>query len=281
MFIDRFLPFQSSELSFITTSAIEFYIEKMFENAKKKIIIISPYIKINLRIYDILQNRKNNNVDITIVYREEFEHANIATNLFKRKNLHAKCFFTENAAIIGSMNLYDYSQINNDEMAIYLTKINNEKLYNDISKEVIRLCSEFNDINTINNSQYINDKKNGLKVGNKYERLELNKYFSFIDNYPGGIKQTRHGNVVLFSYSGSKYINKEKDGILYYMGQNTGTDVQMLRYGNKALYDIFTNGIGRIFLFKNSIFCGEYVICSKPFLEDGKWIFPLKPRKKA
>ena len=62
------------------------------------------------------------------------------------------------------------------------------------------------------------------------------------------------------------------------MGQNTGTEVQMLRYGNKALYDNFMTGRGRIFLFKDDIFRGEYSVCMKPFQRDGKWIFPLKEK---
>ena len=91
----------------------------------------------------------------------------------------------------------------------------------------------------------------------EYSREELTKYFAFIDEHSGGIKQTTRGNIVLFSFSKSKYTNEERDGVIYYMGQNTGPGAQALRYGNKALYDVFAGKSGRIFLFKDSMNCGE------------------------
>lgn len=271
MFIDRLFSSQYQGPSFITTAAMGYHLERMFEEAEKSIIIISPYIKMSLRIYDILQKKRESNVDITIVYREEFEHKDIANHIFKRKNLHAKCFITEKSALIGSMNLYDYSQTNNDEMAIYVLRNENIKLYDEIEKEALRLCNSFSDDAPVHN--------NRLCIGKKYSREELTKYFAFIDEHSGGIKQTTRGNIVLFSFSKSKYTNEERDGVIYYMGQNTGPGAQALRYGNKALYDVFAGKSGRIFLFKDSMFCGEVVICREPFQRDGKWIFPLKIRK--
>lgn len=44
------------------------------------------------------------------------------------KNLHAKCYLNENEAIITSMNLYEFSQMNNNEMGIHLTKSGNPEL---------------------------------------------------------------------------------------------------------------------------------------------------------
>ena len=272
-----FRPARVAGPSFVTTAAISFYLEKMLEEAEKKIIIISPYIKMSLRVRSILIDKINNNVDVNFIHREDFEHDGINIKTFKRKNLHAKCFLTEKYALIGSMNLYDYSQVNNDEMGIFVTKKENFELYTNIEKEVCRLLSSFcNDIKCENNTQI--EKKSVLKIGKKYERGELDKYFSFIDDYKGGIRQTKRGNIVLFYYSRSKYENMEKDGVIYYMGQNTGTEVQMLRYGNKALYDNFMTGRGRIFLFKDDVFRGEYSVCMNPFQKDGKWIFPLKEK---
>ena len=175
------------------------------------------------------------------------------------------------------MNLYDYSQVNNDEMAIYLTKNENEALYSSIKKEVFKLCKSFSEAVPVDEKRN-SGKSTGLEPGKKYEKAELEKYFSFIGACRGGINQTKKGNIVLFMTSFSKYVNEEKDGIIYYMGQNTGTPEQLLKYGNKALYDSFAYGIGRIFLFKDDVFQGEYVICRKPYQEKGKWYFPLTPR---
>ena len=121
-----------------------------------------------------------------------------------------------------------------------------------------------------------------LEIDKEYELEALNKYFSFINDYHSGIKETKRGNIVLFYYSKSKYNNKEQDGIIYYIGQNTASKKQILKYGNKILYDNFLTGKGRIFLFKDSIFKGEFIISEQPFQNEiGQWVFPLKPKSRV
>lgn len=83
---------------------------------------------------------------------------------------------------------------------------------------------------------------------------------------------------MLCSWSRSRYTNREEDGILYYQGQNTGTETQLLIYGNKTLYDCFEHSEARIFFFRDGVFAGEKYICQRPFQENGKWIFPLKDK---
>lgn len=228
------------------------------------------------RIRSILLDKSKNNIDIKIVFKKDFEISNISAQIFKRDNLHAKCFLTEKYALIGSMNLFDYSQVNNDEMGIFLTREENSELYSNIEKEALRLCCTFYS-NTEKDTEYTHSKLPVLKIGKEYKNEELNNFFSFMSEYTGGIRKTTSGNIALFYFSkSSKYTNREKDGIIYYMGQNTGSDIQELKYGNKVLHDSFTTGKGRIFLFKDNIFQGECLICKAPFQENGKWIFPLR-----
>jgi phosphatidylserine/phosphatidylglycerophosphate/cardiolipin synthase-like enzyme len=87
--------------------------------------------------------------DIRIVYREnklQLEENNwlesqigIRTSLCK--NLHAKCYINENEAIITSMNLYEFSQQNNNEMGILISKEQDTDLYNATFEEVQRLLT--------------------------------------------------------------------------------------------------------------------------------------------
>ena len=39
------------------------------------------------------------------------------------KNLHAKCYLNESTCIISSLNLYEFSQVNNNEMGVLIEKI--------------------------------------------------------------------------------------------------------------------------------------------------------------
>ena len=38
------------------------------------------------------------------------------------KNLHAKCYLNEESCIVSSLNLYEFSQVNNNEMGILISK---------------------------------------------------------------------------------------------------------------------------------------------------------------
>ncbi len=55
------------------------------------------------------------------------------------KDLHAKCYLNEKEAIITSMNLYEFSQVNNNEMGIYIEKEKDPEIYKDVLEEVNRL----------------------------------------------------------------------------------------------------------------------------------------------
>lgn len=282
------LSFASSkkEPQFVTTQGISYYLETMFKEATQWIVIVSPFVKINMRMSELLQERKNAGVHVTIVHREDFANSTIASQTFQRKNLHSKCFVTENAALIGSMNLYDYSQVHNDEMGIYIPKKSCPTLYAQITDETTRLCKHFPEEEILPKMQSMlpgTSQKNAspimLEKGKKYTQREMEKLFRFIDAHSRGIKQTVNGNVVLFCKSNGPYTNEEKDDVLYYQGQNTGQGAQQLIYGNKTLHDCFKNSKTHIFLFKDGLFCGEKYICKAPFQREGRWIFPLKDKE--
>lgn len=61
------------------------------------------------------------------------------------KNLHAKCYMNENTCIISSLNLYEFSQINNNEMGILIEKQHDESVFQDAYEEaqrIIRISEE-------------------------------------------------------------------------------------------------------------------------------------------
>ena len=257
----------------------------MHRQTSEKIVIVSLYIKMSLRVCDILRQKMAEGVEVTIIHREDFENKELATKVIKRKNLHAKCFMTEKSAIVGSMNLYDYSQVNNDEMAFLIENDGKTGIFGEIEKELVRISKNYFDeahsMKPIQEHEFRQAKDVELVIGRKYPWEELARYFSFEGERRGGIRQTTKGNVVLFSFSKSKYTNKREENILYYMGQNTGTPEQELWFGNKALYTCFETGIGRIFLFEDSVFMGEYEFAKEPFKKDGKWFFPLKRKREV
>ena len=134
---------------FLNTTGVSYHLEELIKGTKDRLILISPYLQFTERIKEHLSNLNIQKRDIRIVYREnklQIEENNwlesqigIRTSLCK--NLHAKCYINENEAIITSMNLYEFSQQNNNEMGIYISKTQDAELYNATLEEVQRLLT--------------------------------------------------------------------------------------------------------------------------------------------
>lgn len=132
---------------FLNSSGISYHLENLIKNANTSLFIISPYLKFNPRIKQLLDDRNRLRLDIRIIYGKadlQTEESNWLNSMDSIKvlfcrNLHAKCYINEKEAIITSMNLYDFSQQNNNEMGIYVEKENDPELYKDINNEVTSL----------------------------------------------------------------------------------------------------------------------------------------------
>ena len=115
---------------FLTTSGTSFNLENIILEAKTKLILVSPYLQISKTFYERLKDASNRNVAIKIIYGKndlkETEKKQIAEldnlELFFFENLHAKCYFNENKMIITSMNMYQFSEKNNREMGVLISR---------------------------------------------------------------------------------------------------------------------------------------------------------------
>ncbi len=132
---------------FLGTTATNFRLEELIKNARERLVLISPYLKINTRIRELLADKDRLKIDMRLVYgKSELQPEEIAWMRELRylrtsfcQNLHAKCYLNEDSAIITSMNLYEFSQINNNEMGILVRRSEDEKLYQDIYEEALRV----------------------------------------------------------------------------------------------------------------------------------------------
>ena len=125
---------------FLDTTGVSYHLQQLINNATEKLILISPYLKLNERLKQSLEDKDRMKIDVRIIYGKSELHP-AENNWLKSlrsirtsfcQNLHAKCYLSENGAIITSMNLYDFSQINNNEMGVYIDKTEDEQLYTDV-----------------------------------------------------------------------------------------------------------------------------------------------------
>jgi len=134
---------------FLNTTGISYHLEELIKGTKDRLILISPYLQFNDRIKEHIKNLNIQKRDIRIIYREnklQLEENNwlesqLGVRTSFNKNLHAKCYINENEAIITSMNLYEFSQQNNNEMGIYISKEQDPDLYSATYDEAQRLLT--------------------------------------------------------------------------------------------------------------------------------------------
>jgi phosphatidylserine/phosphatidylglycerophosphate/cardiolipin synthase-like enzyme len=138
---------------FLNTSATNYFLEELIKTAKDRLVLISPFLKLNDRIKELLEDKNRLKIDVRIVYgKNELQPEEI--NWLKElsyvrtsfcKNLHAKCYLNEEMGIITSLNLYEFSQVNNNEMGVLVTRTEDPDLYRDAYEEaqrIIRISDE-------------------------------------------------------------------------------------------------------------------------------------------
>ncbi len=138
---------------FLNTSATNYYLEEMIKNAREKLILISPFLKLNDRMKELLEDKNRLKIDVRIIYGKSELHPDeinwlkgqhyIRTSFCK--NLHAKCYLNEEQCIISSLNLYEFSQVNNNEMGVLLSRAEDNDVYMDAFNEaqrIIRISEE-------------------------------------------------------------------------------------------------------------------------------------------
>jgi phosphatidylserine/phosphatidylglycerophosphate/cardiolipin synthase-like enzyme len=138
---------------FLNTSATNYYLEEMIKGAADRLILISPYLKLNDRVKELLEDKNRLKIDVRIVYgKSALQPAEISwlnELSFIRtsfcKNLHAKCYLNESGCIITSLNLYEFSQVNNNEMGVYMSRDDDSEMYRetyDEAQRIIRISDE-------------------------------------------------------------------------------------------------------------------------------------------
>ena len=138
---------------FLNTSATNYFLEEIIKSAKDRLVLISPYLRVNERIKELLEDKNRLKIDVRLVYGKndlqptEMNWLKDLTYIRTSfcKNLHAKCYLNEETAIITSLNLYEFSQVNNNEMGVLISRQDDSDLYRDTWEEaqrIIRISEE-------------------------------------------------------------------------------------------------------------------------------------------
>lgn len=143
----KFIRGANTMAKFLTTTGVSHHLETLVNKTDDFLFLISPFLKINDRLRYALEDLNRMKIDIRIVYgKSELKPSEVnwlqGMDFIRTsycENLHAKCYISEDAAIITSMNLYEFSQVNNEEMGILVIKEDDPNLYDKIYQEARRL----------------------------------------------------------------------------------------------------------------------------------------------
>lgn len=115
---------------FLNTPKLNHWIPKLIKESQEELILIVPYIQTSENVINALKIADSNGIEITLVYREnklsEFEKEKLLSlkniSLLHHPNVHCKCYYNGELLIVGSMNLYEYSEKNNREMGMLMSR---------------------------------------------------------------------------------------------------------------------------------------------------------------
>jgi len=137
---------------FLNTAAAYSEIENIVNRAEKKLVLVSPFVRMpRVLSQRLLHAGQSRGVHVIIVCRKKDlppeEYATFKKiswlEVLDLPNLHAKCFYNEKSMVITSLNLYGYAPVNNREIGVLLTRESDPDAFRDAVTEaesMIQFC---------------------------------------------------------------------------------------------------------------------------------------------
>lgn len=134
---------------YLTNKETQATLEKIIINAGKKLILISPYLKLTNTLRSRIKATAEKGVEVKIVYRknkvdkDELDKLRAIKNIELKStdDLHAKCYFNEKEMIITSLNLLETSE-KNWEMGILINRTDDKEIFDTALRDCLTIFSD-------------------------------------------------------------------------------------------------------------------------------------------
>ncbi len=133
----------------LTTKSLAAQLEEIIRKSKGEVYLISYSFRISQSFLRQIRNAVDKGIKIKIVYgkfiyENTMEELGDIKNLeiYYCENLHAKVYANESKCIVGSMNFYEYSEINNIELGVLLTEKEDSDAFNDTLEQCKEIFKE-------------------------------------------------------------------------------------------------------------------------------------------
>ncbi len=126
------------------TTELTYQIEQLIKEESTFLIFVSPYLKLNKRLKAKMTTSFDECDQVVFMFREnelsrtenEWLSKQKNVTLIPIENLHAKIYLNEHRCLVTSMNLYEYSQVNNHEIGIEINSDDNRDEFFSILEEI-------------------------------------------------------------------------------------------------------------------------------------------------
>jgi hypothetical protein len=138
---------------FLNTSAANYYLEEIIRLAHDRLVLITPVLKLNDRVKELLEDKNQRKVEVHLAYEKNEllpeEISWLRALSFVRtsfcRNLHAKCYLNEQVGIVSSLNLHELGDAKCNEIGVLVSKSDDDELFQSLSDEadrIIRISDE-------------------------------------------------------------------------------------------------------------------------------------------
>jgi phosphatidylserine/phosphatidylglycerophosphate/cardiolipin synthase-like enzyme len=237
---------------YLRTSSITAGVEELIREARERLYIISPYLKLSDNIRELLNDKEREKAEVRIIFgKQELSPSEMSylqnlkyVRLYFSKNLHAKCYLNEKKMIISSMNLYEFSQQNNKEMGILIERDNqaDKQVYEDAWKDIESILNNATDFSYVEApKEFGNPKTESVTKVVKVDTVTSTQPVGFDGKYFSATALSKELNISTKDLSAKieklKWIEKrETEWVLTGLGKSKGAQMKKGQYGEYIAY---------------------------------------------
>jgi phosphatidylserine/phosphatidylglycerophosphate/cardiolipin synthase-like enzyme len=241
---------------YLRTSGITAGVEELIREARERLYIISPYLKLSDNIRELLNDKEREKAEVRIIFgKQELNPTEMSylqnlkyVRLYFSKNLHAKCYLNEKKMIISSMNLYEFSQQNNREMGILIERDveADRPVYEDAWRDIESILNNATDFSYVEAPREVVKAKAETK--NETNFIPQSKTESIIQTastfkgkYLSATALSKELGIsakdLHYKIEKLKWIEKKNDEwVLTSLGKNRGAEIKKGQYGDYIAY---------------------------------------------
>lgn len=237
---------------YLRTSGITAGVEELIREARERLYIISPYLKLSDNIRELLNDKEREKAEVRIIFgKQELNPTEMSylqnlkyVRLYFSKNLHAKCYLNEKKMIISSMNLYEFSQQNNREMGILIErdKESDKEVYEDAWKDIESILNNATDFSYVEAPKVDNVKTEPTKhLHTKHEPIPQPTVSNYNGKYLSATALSKELGIsskdLSYAIEKIKWIEKKnEEWVLTNLGKSKGATMKKGQYGDYIAY---------------------------------------------